>query len=56
MKPWPIVDKFLKELPPGFAVADIGCGNGKYLDINPSVFSLGIDRLGINPRIESENR
>lgn len=29
--PWPRVATFLRELPPGSLVADIGCGNGKYL-------------------------
>ncbi|CAN0018217.1 unnamed protein product, partial [Phaeothamnion confervicola] len=30
-KPWPRVATFLAGLPPGSLVADIGCGNGKYL-------------------------
>lgn len=32
--PWPHVVEFLKALPSGSLVADIGCGNGKYLGIN----------------------
>ncbi|KAK6098897.1 tRNA methyltransferase, has a role in tRNA modification [Batrachochytrium dendrobatidis] len=43
-KPWPVVDAFLKEMPAGSLGADIGCGNGKYLDINPDLFVLGSDR------------
>lgn len=29
--PWPRVAEFVKSLPPGSLVADIGCGNGKYM-------------------------
>lgn len=43
-KPWPKIEKFLKELPSGALVADIGCGNGKYLGINPDIFMIGTDR------------
>lgn len=32
--PWPHIVTFLKDLPSGSLVADIGCGNGKYLGIN----------------------
>ncbi|KAL4646957.1 hypothetical protein GN956_G7704 [Arapaima gigas] len=42
--PWPRVGDFLRSLPPGAMVADVGCGNGKYLGINPSVFTVGCDR------------
>ena len=30
-KPWPIIDRFLHALPTGTLVADVGCGNGKYM-------------------------
>lgn len=30
--PWPKILEFLKNIEPGSLVADIGCGNGKYLD------------------------
>ncbi|KAL1303905.1 hypothetical protein AAFC00_000359 [Neodothiora populina] len=43
-KPWPVIERFLKELPPGSIGLDIGCGNGKYLTVNPSVFIVGSDR------------
>ncbi|KAF1970159.1 S-adenosyl-L-methionine-dependent methyltransferase [Bimuria novae-zelandiae CBS 107.79] len=43
-KPWPIVERFLKELPDGAVGADVGCGNGKYLATNPRVFIVGSDR------------
>jgi tRNA (uracil-5-)-methyltransferase TRM9 len=43
-KPWPLVEKFLKELPSGSVGLDVGCGNGKYLGINPDVFIIGSDR------------
>lgn len=38
--PWPQVRDFLLSLPPGSVLADIGCGNGKYLGINPEVMSV----------------
>ncbi|XP_033631422.1 alkylated DNA repair protein alkB homolog 8-like [Asterias rubens] len=43
-KPWPQVTEFLKELPMGSILLDVGCGNGKYLDGNPGLFSIGCDR------------
>ncbi|XP_049581201.1 probable tRNA methyltransferase 9B isoform X1 [Syngnathus scovelli] len=42
-KAWPKVRQFLLDQPPGSIVADVGCGNGKYLDINEGVFKLGCD-------------
>ncbi|XP_060902995.1 probable tRNA methyltransferase 9B [Labrus mixtus] len=42
-KAWPKVRQFLLDLQPGSIVADIGCGNGKYLHINQEVFKLGCD-------------
>uniref|UniRef100_UPI0037E76DCA probable tRNA methyltransferase 9B n=1 Tax=Semicossyphus pulcher TaxID=241346 RepID=UPI0037E76DCA len=42
-KAWPKVRQFLLDLEPGSIVADIGCGNGKYLHINQDVFKLGCD-------------
>lgn len=41
---WPRVKQFLSDLEPGSLVCDVGCGNGKYLDVNPSVFEIGADR------------
>ncbi|RPB00072.1 S-adenosyl-L-methionine-dependent methyltransferase [Choiromyces venosus 120613-1] len=43
-KPWPIVEKFLCNLPIGAVGLDVGCGNGKYLTVNPNVFIVGSDR------------
>ncbi|EAW07981.1 tRNA (carboxymethyluridine(34)-5-O)-methyltransferase [Aspergillus clavatus NRRL 1] len=43
-KPWPIVERFLKELPPGSIGLDVGCGNGKYLSVNQDVFIVASDR------------
>lgn len=43
-KPWPFVASFLDSLPPGSVGLDVGCGNGKYLDVNRGVVILGSDR------------
>ncbi|KAM5246568.1 tRNA (carboxymethyluridine(34)-5-O)-methyltransferase ALKBH8 [Ctenodactylus gundi] len=42
--PWPRIVEFLKALPHGSIVADIGCGNGKYLGINKELYMIGCDR------------
>lgn len=42
--PWPKVTEFLCSLPKSSLVADIGCGNGKYFGLNPSIFQIGSDR------------
>ena len=36
--PWPRIVEFLKALPRGSLVAEIGCGNGKYLGINKELY------------------
>lgn len=43
-KPWPIVTKFLLDQAVGSVGIDVGCGNGKYLNVNPNVFLIGSDR------------
>ena len=43
-KPWPIVKSFLQSLPAGSIGLDIGCGNGKYLAVNPKIFIVASDR------------
>ncbi|XP_058041789.1 alkylated DNA repair protein alkB homolog 8 isoform X2 [Ahaetulla prasina] len=42
--PWPQVVEFLKGLPCGAIVADVGCGNGKYLGLCKDLYMLGCDR------------
>lgn len=42
--PWPLVTEFLADLHEGALVADVGCGNGKYLGVNPQVCMIGSDR------------
>ncbi|CAH1776555.1 unnamed protein product [Owenia fusiformis] len=42
-KAWPKVQEFLEQLEPGSLVADVGCGNGKYLGINKDIYILGSD-------------
>lgn len=47
-KPWPIVEKFLSGQPNFSVGLDIGCGNGKYLGVNKSLYMIGSDRsLGL---------
>jgi alkylated DNA repair protein alkB family protein 8 len=43
-RPWPRVAAFLNSLTPGSVVADVGCGNGKYLGVNSSLAMLGNDQ------------
>lgn len=40
---WPKVKHFLETLAPFSLVADVGCGNGKYLGIRPDLAMLGSD-------------
>jgi hypothetical protein len=42
--PWPKVAEFLMGLEPGSLIADVGCGNGKYMCINSRTITLGSDR------------
>ncbi|RHY14270.1 hypothetical protein DYB25_005610, partial [Aphanomyces astaci] len=42
--PWPLVATFLEALAPGSLVADVGCGNGKYLGVNNQLMMIGSDR------------
>ncbi|KAL8267397.1 hypothetical protein R6Q59_004741 [Mikania micrantha] len=40
---WPKVSAFLNTLPSGSVILDAGCGNGKYLGLNPNCFFIGCD-------------
>ncbi|XP_042429542.1 tRNA (carboxymethyluridine(34)-5-O)-methyltransferase-like [Zingiber officinale] len=40
---WPKVASFLNSLQPGSVILDAGCGNGKYLGLNPDCFYIGCD-------------
>ena len=42
-RPWPRVESFLLSLPTNSLVADIGCGNGKYLHLNSTGVMIGCD-------------
>uniref|UniRef100_A0A3P9GWS5 tRNA (carboxymethyluridine(34)-5-O)-methyltransferase n=2 Tax=Oryzias latipes TaxID=8090 RepID=A0A3P9GWS5_ORYLA len=42
--PWPRVCHFLSSLPSGSVLADVGCGNGKYLAVNADLVTVGCDR------------
>ncbi|KAL8807060.1 MAG: hypothetical protein Q9182_000893 [Xanthomendoza sp. 2 TL-2023] len=54
-KPWPIVQRFLQELPKGSVGLDVGCGNGKYLTVNPDIFILATDRSANLVQIANEH-
>lgn len=42
---WPAVVQFLSSLPDGSLVFDVGCGNGKYLSVQPQrLLMIGSDR------------
>uniref|UniRef100_L2FQQ8 tRNA (Uracil-5-)-methyltransferase trm9 n=1 Tax=Colletotrichum fructicola (strain Nara gc5) TaxID=1213859 RepID=L2FQQ8_COLFN len=43
-KPWPLVSSFLLSLAPGSVGLDAGCGNGKYIGVNPSLYIIASDR------------
>ncbi|GER27748.1 S-adenosylmethionine-dependent methyltransferase [Striga asiatica] len=51
---WPKVQAFLNSLPSGSLVLDSGCGNGKYLGLNPNCFFVGCDISGPLVNICSE--
>ncbi|KAM3454805.1 hypothetical protein MY3296_002783 [Beauveria thailandica] len=42
--PWPRVATYLEAQHAGAVGLDVGCGNGKYLDVNPALHMLGSDR------------
>lgn len=42
--PWPKVSAFLESLESGSLGCDVGCGNGKYFNVNPNVYLVGLDR------------
>lgn len=52
--PWPAVMSWVESLPTGSVLADIGCGNGRYLGLNPNIFKLGADRSSSLTRICSD--
>ena len=55
-KPWPIVERFLRDRAPGSIGVDIGCGNGKYLTVNPNIFILASDRSANLVKIASQHQ
>lgn len=55
-KPWPIVTTFLQSQPAGSIGLDVGCGNGKYLLLNPDIFVIASDRSNNLVRIASQHQ
>lgn len=54
--PWPAVVKWLEALPVGTLLADVGCGNGRYLVENSKIYKLGSDRSEALARICGERQ
>ena len=54
-KPWPIVENFLKSLPDGSIGLDVGCGNGKNLQVNPRIFIIASDHSSSLVKIASQH-
>jgi alkylated DNA repair protein alkB family protein 8 len=42
-KPWPRVEAWVRALPRGALVADVGCGSGRYLFLNRDALFTGVD-------------
>lgn len=43
-KTWPVIQAFVESLPNGAVVADIGCGNGKYMSVRSTELQwIGLD-------------
>ena len=55
-KPWPIVERFLRDLADGSVGLDVGCGNGKYLAVNPNVFIVASDRSNNLVKIATQHQ
>ncbi|KAL8789384.1 MAG: hypothetical protein Q9195_006857 [Heterodermia aff. obscurata] len=56
VKPWPIVERFLLGLSDGSVGLDVGCGNGKYLTVNPNIFVVASDRSEKLVRIAQQHQ
>ena len=48
------VRQFIRELPPGAVIADVGCGNGKYFGVRQDVAVLGSDRRPGLAQVQSD--
>ncbi|XP_043546289.1 probable tRNA methyltransferase 9B [Chiloscyllium plagiosum] len=53
-KAWPSVRQFLLDQEPGSLIADVGCGIGKYLNVNSQAYKLGSDYC--SPLVEIAKR
>ena len=53
--PWPRISEFLLKQPPASIMADIGCGNGKYLGINKSLYQVRLTRCNTPVHFSNTN-
>lgn len=51
----PKVAQFLAGLDPGSMVCDVGCGTGRYLNCNPLIYTMGVDRCYRLADVTKEN-
>jgi hypothetical protein len=51
-RPWPCVEKFLRTFSSGSFVLDIGCGNGKYLNLRNDLMMVEKKRSSLFILIE----
>ena len=42
-KAWPVVERFLTTMPANTVGLDLGCGNGKYINLNKDIHIIGSD-------------
>lgn len=51
----PKVAQFLASLDPGSMVCDVGCGTGRYMNCNPLIYTMGVDRCYRLTDVTKEN-
>ncbi|KAL7722683.1 Methyltransferase type 11 domain-containing protein [Entamoeba marina] len=52
-KGWPMVEEFLNTRQKYSIVLDVGCGNGKYHNINKDLYMVGFDPINCQPKSQN---